>query len=110
MANQALPPLLYSSKDHATAISLCATLGGFGVHRYYVGRWFSGTLQLLSTLAVVILGGRLAWEAYRASHIVAALLFIVAVMIAVAIWPLVDFWLLNTGRFGDAAGRPLLPG
>lgn len=33
-----------SNKDQGTALSLCLLLGIFGVHRFYVGKWFTGFL------------------------------------------------------------------
>ncbi|QYY34679.1 TM2 domain-containing protein [Ruficoccus sp. ZRK36] len=108
MSEPALPPRLTSPKDHATALALCVTLGSFGVHRYYVGRMISGTLQLLSTLVCCAAGIGYGWAAYKEGNLILALFCILAMMVLIAIWPLMDFVLLNKNRFVDNQGRPLL--
>ncbi len=107
MTDPALPPLLSSRKDTAHALALCVTLGSFGAHRYYAGRPLIGSLQLLSTLACCTLGGYYGWSAYTGRHYLAALAIVAAMMAALAIWPLMDFWLLNKGSFRDGQGLPL---
>ncbi|MBC2593639.1 TM2 domain-containing protein [Ruficoccus amylovorans] len=110
MTNQAAPPpLLYSPRDHATTLALCVTLGSFGAHRLYAGRFVTGTLQLLSSLACLAAGIIYGWQAFTTKHYIVAVGFILAMMVAIAIWPLVDFWLLHKGTFRDGDGLPLAP-
>ena len=47
--------MLNQNKSNVDAFLLCSLTGIFGFHRFYVGKYFSGTLQLLS------LGGFLIW-------------------------------------------------
>lgn len=37
-----------SSKSRTIAFLLCLTLGWFGVHRFYVRKYFTGTLMLMT--------------------------------------------------------------
>lgn len=47
-ANNGIPMMLYSQKSKMTALLLCIFLGGFGIHRFYVGKIVSGIIWLLS--------------------------------------------------------------
>lgn len=67
-----------SNKDWLTTLLLCLFLGGFGAHRFYVGRTKS------------------------------AILIIVTCFGFCGIWPLVDLIKIALGKFNDAQGLPVL--
>jgi TM2 domain-containing membrane protein YozV len=64
-----------SSKSWTTTLLLSIFLGGFGAHRFYVGKVGTGVLMIF--LSVATLG----------------------------IWPLIDLILIATGKFTDASGK-----
>lgn len=79
----------YSNKSKLVALLLVAFLGGFGLHRIYLGRRQSGLLML----ALSIIGG-----------ITSAIGIGEAVLFIVSCWCLVA---LCIGKLTDAQGRPL---
>lgn len=82
----------YSNKSKLVALLLVAFLGGFGLHRIYLGRRQSGLLML----ALSIIGG-----------ITSAIGIGEAVLFIVSCWCLVDLVALCIGKLTDAQGRPL---
>ncbi|TNE67216.1 MAG: TM2 domain-containing protein [Alphaproteobacteria bacterium] len=40
--------LSWSPKSRLVALILCFMVGVFGVHRFYIGRWFTGIIYLLT--------------------------------------------------------------
>lgn len=79
-----------SDKNWIAAVLLCFFLGGFGVHRFYVGKTGTGVTQLVLTLV----GG------------LTALIIIGFIPLAiVGIWVLVDFIMILVGKFKDGEDR-----
>lgn len=66
-----------SRKSRGIAALLCYLVGGFGVHRFYVGRTTSGIMMILFGWATL------------------------------GIWWLVDFIMILCGEFKDIDGKPL---
>jgi TM2 domain-containing membrane protein YozV len=64
-----------SPKNWTTTLLLSIFLGGFGAHRFYVGKIGTGVLMIF--LGVATLG----------------------------IWPLIDLILIATGKFTDTSGK-----
>ena len=73
---------------------LCFFLGGFGAHRFYVGKIGTAIAQLLLTIIGVVLS------------IILVGYFLVA---AVGIWVLVDLIMIIIGSFTDKNGLPVKP-
>jgi len=67
-----------SEKDWLTTLLLAIFVGGFGVHRFYVGKIGTGIIMLIVVLATFGIG---------------------------AIWTLVDVILIATGSFKDKEGK-----
>jgi TM2 domain-containing membrane protein YozV len=78
--NTGYPPG-YIPKKHSSALLLCIFLGGFGGHRFYVGK--VGTAFLMIVINIVTLG------------------------IGGIIWYIIDLVSICTGKFIDKQGYPL---
>ena len=93
---QQLPPnyvaLQVSDKSKSTAALLAFFLGGFGAHRFYVGKSGSAVVMLIMAIVGILLS---------CVYIGLPLCF------AVGIWSFVDFIIILTGGFTDSLGRPL---
>ena len=83
-----------SPYSFVAALLLCFFLGGFGAHRFYVGKTGTAIAQLLLTIIVVVLS------------IILVGYFLVA---AVGIWVLVDLIMIIIGSFTDKNGLPVKP-
>jgi len=81
-----------SNKSKVAAALLCFFLGGFGIHRFYLGYTGSGIAQLV----LFIIG----WS----TIILGVGLFLV---IGVEIWVLVDFILILIGKLKDSTAKDL---
>lgn len=103
------PPRIHSARDHEKTLALCVTLGSFGVHHFYVGRKISGSLLCLSTVLILVSFGWLGTAYLLSGHTLAGLACYLALMALIAIWPLIDFLLLLSGKFRDAQGLTLVP-
>lgn len=81
-----------SNKSKVAAALLCFFLGGFGIHRFYLGYTGLGIAQLVLS----IIGG-------------ATLIFGVGIflVIGVGIWVLVDFILILIGKLKDSTAKDL---
>ena len=66
-----------SEKSFAAVLILCFLLGGFGIHRFYVGKIGTGILTILT------IGGFF------------------------GIWPFIDLIVIATGNFKDSDGRKI---
>lgn len=93
---QQLPPnyvaLQVSDKSKSTAALLAFFLGGFGAHRFYVGKSGSAVIMLIMAIVGILLS---------CVYIGLPLCF------AVGIWSFVDFIIILTGGFTDSLGRPI---
>lgn len=83
-----------SPYSFVAALLLCFFLGGFGAHRFYVGKTGTAIAQLLLTIIGVVLS------------IILVGYFLVA---AVGIWVLVDLIMIIIGSFTDKNGLPIKP-
>ena len=83
-----------SPYSFVAALLLCIFLGGFGAHRFYVGKTGTAIAQLLLTIIGVVLS------------IILVGYFLVA---AVGIWVLVDLIMIIIGSFTDKNGLPVKP-
>ena len=83
-----------SPSSFVAALLLCFFLGGFGAHRFYVGKTGTAIAQLLLTIIGVVLS------------IILVGYFLVA---AVGIWVLVDLIMIIIGSFTDKNGLPVKP-
>lgn len=72
-----------STKSRAAALLMALFLGGFGVHRFYVGKNGTAVAQLILTLTLIG-------------------------TIASGIWALIDCIMIVTGSFEDKAGCKLV--
>lgn len=81
-----------SNKSKVAAALLCFFLGGFGIHRFYLGYTGLGIAQLV----LFIIG----WS----TIILGVGLFLV---IGVEIWVLVDFILILIGKLKDSTAKDL---
>jgi len=81
-----------SNKSKVAAALLCFFLGGFGIHRFYLGYTGLGIAQLV----LFIIG----WS----TLILGVGLFLV---IGVEIWVLVDFILILIGKLKDSTAKDL---
>lgn len=73
-------PVNVSPKSRLAAFLLAFFLGGFGLHRMYVGKVASGVVMLLLTISVVGI-------------------------LIVGFWVLIDWIFILTGEFKDKEGR-----
>jgi len=83
---------------------LCGLIGFLGAHRYYAGKIITGTLQMLTTLAVV--GWVLVDFPYHNGEIQLdlALLQLLAFFV-LNLWPCADFARIISGKFKDGDGN-----
>lgn len=76
-----------ASKSMVAALLLCLFLGGFGAHRFYVGKTGSAVAMLLITLLT-------GW--------------LIVPLAIVGIWALVDLIMICTGSFKTSDGLDLV--
>jgi TM2 domain-containing membrane protein YozV len=85
-----------SGEKKLTLLLLCWLLGIFGVHRFYSGKYLTGSLQLgglaLAGLLMVLDAG----------------IFQIILLLAVFLSVVVDFFLIVMGRFTDKEGRLII--
>ncbi len=84
--------LQVSDKSKGTAALLAFFLGGFGAHRFYVGKTGSAVVMLIMAIVGILLS---------CVYIGIPLCFVVG------IWSFIDFIIILTGGFTDSLGRPL---
>jgi TM2 domain-containing membrane protein YozV len=85
-----------SREKKLTLIILCWLLGIFGAHRFYSGKYVTGSLQL----GGLVLAGVL--------MLLDAGIFQLLALVGVLLSVVVDFFLIVMGRFTDKEGRPII--
>jgi TM2 domain-containing membrane protein YozV len=85
-----------SHEKKLTLLLLCWLFGLFAIHRFYTGKYLTGTLQLL-TLA---LAGVLALFKSEVLPIIPLVFFF--------LWWIVDFIRIVMGKFTDREGLPIV--
>lgn len=86
------PSMQISDKSKGTAAVLAFFLGGFGAHRFYVGKAGSAAAMLIMNLIGIPL-----CCAYIG----------IPICFAVGLWQLIDFIVILSGGFTDSLGRTL---
>lgn len=95
-----------SSRRMVPALLLCGLVGFLGAHRFYAGKFITGTLQLLMTLCIV--GWVLVNFPYQDGEIILDLaIFQLLAFFLVNLWPCADFCRLLSGKFKDGEGKPI---
>ena len=85
-----------SSEKKLTLFLLCWIFGLFGVHRFYLGKYFSGSLYPLA----LTLGGVLSLSKSEVLPPIPLCLLFLG-------W-IVDFMLIIMGKFTDKEGKPII--
>jgi len=85
-----------SHEKKLTLLLLCWLFGLFAVHRFYTGKYLTGSLQLL-TLGLAGVLGLFKIEALPAIPLSIFLL-----------WWIIDFMLIIMGKFTDKEDRPIV--
>jgi len=91
-----------SPKSRVAATLLCLFLGGFGIHRFYVGKIITGIIQLI--LVVFSLGH--GQDDVTKDVILSDMHIVVGII--VSIWILVDLITIICGKFKDKQGRRIV--
>ena len=91
-----------SDKSRTAAALLAFFLGEFGAHRFYVGKFFSGIIQILFGFSFLI--GLFLFAGLGTEEI--ALLFLI-LGIGNSIWIVIDFIMILCGSFTDRDNLPL---
>lgn len=85
-----------SNEKKITLLLLCWLVGIFGVHRFYIGKYRSGGLQL-ACLGLAVLWGVLEVKPLAAIPGIVLLL-----------WWVIDVLLIIMGKFTDKEGKPVI--
>jgi TM2 domain-containing membrane protein YozV len=99
-----------SSKSRLTATLLVSFLGAFGAHRFYLHKMGTATLMLLlgifGIVSYVLTLAILRHPTFPIWVGIVALIGLIS-LLAVAIWALVDFIFVVSGRMKDKEGEPI---
>jgi TM2 domain-containing membrane protein YozV len=85
-----------SSEKKLTLILLCWLFGLFGLHRFYTGKYLTGSLQLFLLLLAVVSG---LFEVEILPYIPAG---------ALLLWWVIDVIRIIMGKFSDKEGKPII--
>lgn len=85
-----------SDEKKLTLLLLCWLFGLFAVHRFYTGKYLTGSIQLLTVGLAVVLS-----------------IFEVKILAAIPIGALLFWWIIDImriimGKFTDKEGRPIV--
>lgn len=85
-----------SNEKKLTLLLLCWLFGLLAVHRFYAGKYLTGSLQLFTLAFAGVLG-----------------LFKLEILPAISLsifllWWIIDFMLIIMGKFTDKEGRPIV--
>lgn len=100
-----------SPKSGIACSILCLFLGGFGVHRFYVGRIISAVIFLLLTSISIVLAIIILILSLNNGDIFADIfnsvlnLFVTLIGLLILIWTRIDVILIILGKFKDSKGR-----
>jgi len=100
-----------SSKSRLTTTLLASLVGAFGAHRFYLRKMGTATIMLLLgifgivsyVLSLAILGH----ATFPPMWVVIVILAGLISLLAMAIWALVDFIFVVSGRMKDREGEPI---
>jgi hypothetical protein len=90
-----------SREKKLTLLLLCYIFGIFGIHRFYTGKYISGTLQLLIPLTV----GMFAALELRPPPFLAIPAMLI--LLSILVWWLLDIMRIIMGKFTDREGKPI---
>ena len=99
-----------SSKSRLTTTLLASFVGAFGAHRFYLRKMGTATIMLLlGIFGIVSYVLSLAILGQRTSPIWVGIVILVGLisLLAVAIWALVDFIFVVSGRMKDKEGEAI---
>lgn len=99
-----------SSKSRLTTALLACFLGVFGAHRFYLHKMGTATLMLfMSIFGIVSYVWTLTILGHSTFPIWVGIVALVGLIsfLAVAIWALVDFTFIASGRMKDKGGEPI---
>lgn len=85
-----------SKEKKLTVLLLWLLVGIFGVHRFYVGKALSGTIQVLNLCLMILL-----------IHFEVKPFAVFPILLFVGWWAL-DVLLIIMGKFTDKEGRPII--
>lgn len=88
-----------SREKKLTLLLLCWLLGLLGMHRFYTGKYITGSIQLLAFGLI----GAGAYFKVGIGHPLAILIFITIVL-----WWIIDALIIIMGKFTDKEGRPVI--
>ena len=91
-----------SDKKKVVAALLCFFVGFLGVHRFYVGKVFTGILMLFLSYVC-----KLFFEQYNTLGTDENLQVLLFYFLPLLIWVIIDFVRIITGSFGDKENRGL---
>jgi len=99
-----------SSKSRLTTTSLAFFLGAFGAHRFYLHKMGTATLMLLlgifGIVSYILTLANFGHPTFPTWVGIVALIGLIS-LLAVAIWALVDFISVASGRMQDKEGEPI---
>jgi len=99
-----------SSASRVVALLLCWLLGFLGVHRFYLGKWFSGFLMLalsgssVGTFIYFVLKVGVG-EDGSAPETFASMNYLMGCFYVACAWAFIDLMRIITGNFRDGKGR-----
>jgi TM2 domain-containing membrane protein YozV len=95
---------LFSKKSRTAALILCIVFGTLGVHRAYLGKWWTGILQFLTFSIPIALGiASFRWELSTA--LLVELCAFGIILLGNGIWVVIDASRIVSRTMTDALGK-----